>query len=127
MSNSPKIRRFSFCAVSFAGKDDYTVCEATVRRCDNVLEFFEGFFDFRGERGCLWILLHIGLLIYAVLSLATGTNTWFAKLILFEEVLDVLVYAIYRWSRRKKYNREDSFWLEKDESKSKNEDDSHIR
>lgn len=92
-----------------------------------MLDFGEGFFDFRGERGYFWITLHIGLLIYAVLCLVMGTHTFFAKLILVEEVLDVLVYAVYFWLRNKKAKkkdlaREDSFWLKKDESNEKNEE-----
>lgn len=90
----------------------------------NMLDFLEGFFDFKGARGCFWVVLHIGLLIYAVVCLAVGIHTLFATLILIEEVLDVAVYAVYYLViERKKYYREDSFWLRKDDADSKNEDD----
>ena len=92
-----------------------------------MLDFWEGYFDFIKIRGYLWTSLHVFLLICAVLSFATATLTWFAKVFLIGEVVDVLVYAVYFWLRNKKAKkkdlaREDSFWLKKDESNEKNEE-----
>ena len=73
------------------------------------------YFDFYGDRGCLMVLLRIGGLVYAVLCLATGVHTRFAWLVLIGEVLDIVIYLIYRRTRRKKWNRENSYWSRKDD------------
>ena len=70
---------------------------------------------FYGERGCLWWAINAGLLVFAVLCLIAGENTRLAWSILLTDVLDVTIYVIDRLVGRKRYYREDSFWLKKDD------------
>ena len=89
-----------------------------------MLDFWEGYFDFIKIRGCLWTSLHVIFFICAVLSFAMGTLTWFTKVFLIGEVIDVLVYAVCcrlgnKRIKRKDLAREDSFWLKKDGSNGK--------
>ena len=66
------------------------------------------FFDFRGDRGCLGIALRIGLFVYAILSIATDTDTLFSWSILLGEILAMLVYILYRWVINRKNKQANS-------------------
>ena len=70
---------------------------------------------FYGERGCLWYAIDIGLAIFAVIWLLIGENTLLAWSILGSDALNILVHIISHFVRNKRYYREDSFWLRKDE------------
>lgn len=81
------------------------------------------YFDFYGDRGCLMVFLRIGVLVYAVICLVTDVHTRFAWLILIGEVLDIVVYLIYRRATRKKWNRENSYWSRKEELEEPSKDE----
>ena len=73
------------------------------------------YFEFYGVRGCLMVLLRIGVLVFAIICLATNVYTRFAWLALIGEAIDILVYIIYRRATRKNWNRENSYWSRKDD------------
>ena len=80
------------------------------------------YFEFYGRRGCLSVLLHIGLLIYAILCLVEDVHTRFAWLVLAGEALEIVVYIIYRRATRRNWNREDSYWSNKKEPEDSSKD-----
>ena len=70
---------------------------------------------FYGERGCLWYAIDFGLAIFAVICFIIGENTRLAWAILGSDALNIAVHIISHVVRNKRYYREDSFWLRKDE------------
>jgi hypothetical protein len=71
---------------------------------------------FYGERGCLWVALDCGLAIFAVICLIDGEQKMLAWSILLTDALNITVRIIGRLVNRKRYYKEDSFWLRTDDA-----------
>ena len=66
--------------------------------------------------GCLWAVVHVVLLVYAILSLLVGEDTLTAWLIIVGEIISIFLRIYYRWLTNRKsryYNKEESYWSQK--------------
>ena len=75
-----------------------------------------------GERGCLWYAIEIALALFAIRCLIVKEDTVWAWLVLIANALDIAIYLITRLVERKRYYREDSFWLREDEAEAPQRD-----
>lgn len=66
--------------------------------------------------GCLWAVVHVVLLVYAILSLLVGEDTLTAWLIIIGEAINLFLRIYYRWLTSRKsryYNKEESYWSQR--------------